>query len=132
MRTTARTNPLNELPRDEKISPQFSARLGRLKPDTKLHAIVLLQSGETIQEANRPRRTLEQRYAAIEEIRVAATDALKEIDDILRRSGGQRLSEKPGALGTILVESNPIGIAALANSSHVKAILENQPMSRVR
>ena len=131
MRTTASTNPLPALAHHGKISPAFSARLGRLKPQAKLHAIVLLgELKASRQAAPATRPTPVERRAAIEEMRGAAVEALDEIDNILRPFGGRRLSDKPPtALGTISIESNPAGIAALAESGFVRAILEDQPIS---
>ena len=133
MRTIASRKPLHELPLQGKISPEFSARLGRLKPQTKLHAIVLIRGREDSRRASRTRSTPEQRRFKVEQIRGASMEALKEIDEILRPFGGRRLSDKPAtALGTVSVESNPAGITALANSNYVEAILEDQAISSVR
>ena len=124
---------MDELPGQGKISPEFSARLRRLKPQVKLHAVVLLHRPETSRRANPTRSTPDQRRATIEEIRGAATETLHEVDEILRPFGGRRLSEKlPTALGTVSIESNPAGIRALAESPHVRAILEEQRISPAR
>ena len=131
MRTAVRMNPLPALPQDGKISPKFAARLGRLKPEAKIHAVLLLRGRETSRQASRTRPTSGQRRAAIEEIRGGARDAFKEIDEILHRFGGRRLSEKPSALGTVPIESNAAGITALVDSNYVQAILEDQQISQV-
>jgi hypothetical protein len=123
-------NSIHESPQEGKMSRQFSARLSRLKPDAKLHAIVLL-GGDASGASEQTRQTNRQRRAAIANIHESATEALKEIDQILRRFGGRRLSDQPTALGSVPVESNPAGIAALANSTHVRAILEDQQISHV-
>jgi hypothetical protein len=82
----------------------------------------------------KPRRTgvREERQAAVNELRDAVAPALQEIDEILDRFGGRRLSDQPTALGTVAVEATPAGIAALANSDYVKVILEDQPISLAR
>jgi sorbitol-specific phosphotransferase system component IIA len=77
------------------------------------------------------RRSRDERAAVIAQMRSRASQALKEIDAILARFDGRRLSEAPSALGTIAVESTPAGIAALSESDRVKAILQDQPVSRV-
>jgi hypothetical protein len=53
---------------------------------------------------------------------------LGEIDGILERFDGKR-SADVNALGSIPAETTARGIAALAASEHVKAILEDQPIS---
>jgi hypothetical protein len=67
----------------------------------------------------------------IDTVRGSASSALTEIDKILHRFHGQRLSGEPTALGTILVEANEDGIAALSKSEHVKAVLRDQPIAQV-
>jgi len=124
-------NPLREMPLHGKISPEFSARLARSNPKAKVHAIVVLSCRESSRQPNQTHPTPDRLRAAIQQIRGGAMDALSEIDQILAPFDGRRLSGKPTALGTITVESNPAGIVALANSSRVKAILEDQPISQV-
>jgi hypothetical protein len=120
---------LRTLPNRGKISPAVLARLARLQPTQKLRAIVVLNTREAIQGERRPSRN--ERQAIIDEIRSLASHALPKIDVILTRFDGRRLSEAPTALGTIAVESTPAGIAALSESEDVKAILQDQPVSRL-
>jgi len=65
-------------------------------------------------------------------MRSSASAALGEIDEILKRFNGRRLSEQPSALGTLAVETTVAGISALTESDHVKAILDDQPIALVR
>jgi hypothetical protein len=44
----------------------------------------------------------------------------------------KKLTTNPDALGSISVETTAAGIAALAASEHVKAIIEDQAVSLVR
>ena len=113
------------------ISREFSARLDLLKPKQKIRAIVLLRTKETgPTSARRPSRFA--RQTAIKTIRQSATQALEDIDAILQQFDGTRLAQTPDALGSIPVETTCPGIKALANSPHVKAILEDQPIFLAR
>ncbi len=116
---------------EEKISPQFAARLDRLGPQQKVRAIVLLGVQNTEQGSTK-RQSLTERQAAIEATRRSAGQALGDIDDILARFGGQRLAEMPDALGSLPVETTAAGISALAASEKVKAILEDQGIFLLR
>jgi hypothetical protein len=111
-----------------KISSQFSARLTAAKPMQKVHAVLLLTPPDGEGPARRPTR--EERQAQVAKIRDSATEALKQIDEILQQFGGRRISDQPTALGTVAIESTAAGISALAASPHVKAILEDQPIAR--
>src|ERR1017187_7218457 len=122
---------LHAIPRQGKISPNVLARLVRLSPNQRLRAIVLLNTPNPASGPSRKRPTRNQRQAVIDEMRDSASPALSEIDGILMRFDGRRLSQAPTALGTIAVESNPAGIAALSKSGYLKPTLEDQPVSRV-
>jgi hypothetical protein len=91
-----------------------------------LRAVVLLNVEHSSERPDRSKR-----QAAIGEIRDSASAALSEIDAILARFDGRRLSDAPTALGTIMVETSAEGMAALSKSQHVKAILQDQPITRV-
>jgi hypothetical protein len=56
---------------------------------------------------------------------------LPDLDHILERFDGKRLGTSLDALGCIPVETTAEGIYALAASKHVKAILEDQPISLI-
>lgn len=114
------------------ISREFSTRLDRLKPEQKVRAIILLHTKAIETTPARPPNRLTLRKARAEAIRRSATQALRDIDAILQKSGGTRLASRPGVLGSIPVEATSDGIKALANSAHVKAILEDQPLFLVR
>ena len=122
---------LNATRPQRKISPAVLARLTRLGPKQRLRAIIVLDTPEPTTGSSGRRPSRGERQAVIDEIRKRASQALKDIDDILTRFSGKRLSEYPTALGTIAVESTPAGIAALSESNYVKAILQDQPVSRV-
>jgi hypothetical protein len=81
--------------------------------------------------SRRPNQTRlrSERRAAIAATREAAESSLPDIDQILQRFGGKRLASHIDALGCISVEATAAGIAALAGSEHIKAILEDQPIS---
>jgi len=106
------------------ISPQFLERLGRLRPQDKVRAIVVLR---TVCPTAAPRRqSPTDRRAAIEAVREAGEQALQGVDVVLKRHGGKRLADSPSALASVPVETTARGIRALAASRHVKAILEDQ------
>jgi hypothetical protein len=111
-----------------KISPEFGARLARLQPQQKVRAIVLLCTDD-IRAPVAKRESRIDRKATIERIRQSAETALPVIDQILDRFGGRRLTHQVNALGSIPVETTSAGISALVASEHVKAILEDQPLS---
>jgi hypothetical protein len=113
-----------------KISPEFSARLARLKPQQKIRAMVMLRvdvPGE--KPARRLSRT--ERQAIIDHLRQSSEPALTEIDDILTHYSGKRLAASVNTLGIVPVETTAAGIHALAASDQVKAILEDQAVSRL-
>jgi hypothetical protein len=107
-------------PQAPKISREFKSRLDRLDPEQRVRAIVMLQV---------PRQSGRGRQAVTESVRRAADMALPEIDSILERYDGKRLSDRVNALATISVETTPAGIHALADSEHVRAILEDQAIA---
>ena len=122
---------LHAISRQGKVSPDVLARLVRSGPGQRLRAIVLLNTPDSAQHPAGKRPNRNQRQARIDEIRDSASPALEEIDGILVRFDGRRLSAKPTILGTIAVETTPSGIAALSESAYVKAILQDQPVARV-
>jgi hypothetical protein len=109
------------------ISREFSARLAKLKVKQPVRALVMLAAdgGLTV-----PVRRA-QRAALLEHKREAARALLPEIDRILARHNGRRLSEDVDALGSITVETTAAGIKALAASGQVKTILEDQPVYKL-
>jgi hypothetical protein len=111
-----------------KISREFDARLDRLKPEQKIRAIVMLQVPKT-ESLHGQQQARKSRQATIKSIRQTADTALRDIDTILERFDGKRLTDNVNALASILVETTPAGIRALAASKHVKAIFEDQPIS---
>jgi hypothetical protein len=111
-----------------KISSEFNTRLNKLKSHEKVRAIVLLQTEKSQPSQSKNRSSLN-RQATIDLIRRTAGAALSDIDEILSRFDGKRLAEQVSALGSIPVETTAEGIRALAESEHVKAILEDQAIS---
>jgi hypothetical protein len=113
---------------DSKISANFTSRLGKLKPNQKIRAIILLNVESGV-EGQVKRLSSTERKSAMEAVRQSAQSALPEIDRILEDSDGKRLSNEINALGSIAVETTTDGIFSLAKSDHVKAILEDQSIS---
>lgn len=131
MRATAATGQDGHPP-SEKISAQFFARLKRLKPNDRLRAVVLLNTPETDGKSSRVRPTREERRQEAGNLRDSLGSAVREIDEILERVGGRRLSQQPSALGTLAIETTTKGIAALVESDYVKTIVDDQPIALVR
>ena len=90
----------------------------------------MLQGSQATQPSKR-RLSAAERKATFEAVRESAQESLGEIDVILDRHGGRRISKSPTALGSIVVESNAAGLMALAASDLVKTILEDQPVSLI-
>ena len=117
-------------PQKDKISDEFKARLDGVAPHQKVRAIVLLHTKRAKRKLGR-RLSRVERKAAIAAIRKSAEGALVEIDEILGRHNGERLSDV-NALGSILIETTAAGIITLAASENVSAILEDQTISFLR
>ncbi len=116
---------MSESNRKTVISHEFAAKLNRLSARQKVRAMVLVQAVENgVSQTVQPSR--QTRKAAIEKVRQASRASLPNIDQILARYDGKRLSEDVDALGSISVEASAEGIKALADSEHVKAIFEDQ------
>lgn len=111
-----------------KISPEFTMRLSRLRPDESVRALVLLQTMEAQAPVARRQSRL-QRRTKVAAIRQSAATAVAAIDNVLARFGGKRLSDQVSALGSVPVETTASGIEALAECDAIKAILEDQPIS---
>jgi hypothetical protein len=107
------------------ISREFSARLSRLKPGQKVRAVVLLRVGDS-EPSTASRQSPSSRREKIAAVRRSVEAALPDIDRVLFEHAGRRLSASADALGSIAVEATPAGIRALADSEHVKAVLEDQ------
>lgn len=111
-----------------KVSPEFTARLNRLDPRQKLRAIVVLRREAGATPRGR-RASQAERRVRLQEIAEATAPLLAEIDRVLALHQGERLASKADALGCVPVATTPEGIHALADSDHVQAILEDQPVS---
>ena len=112
-----------------KISHEFSSRLDQLRPRQKVRAIVMLDAGQPAPASRREARA--RRGMAVAAVREAADAALPDLDRILERHHGRRLADHADALGCVPVEATADGISALAESEHVRAILEDQSISLI-
>jgi len=118
-------------PPKPKISPEFARRLARLAPEAMARAIVLLDTGPAPAAApGRPSKA--ERKAIAEAIQTATKPAVAEVDRLLECSGGRRLAPGPDMFGSIPVEAPASALLALAGSEHVRALLEDQPLSLMR
>ena len=111
----------------KKISAQFSARLGRLGPEDKVRAFLLLRVGGPGSRSGR-RQTRAEREEAVKAFRKSSGQALDDLDKILKKHDGRMLSRRPNALGSLPVETTAAGIRALSRSRWVQAVLEDQPI----
>lgn len=114
---------------DKKISEVFEARLAGMASGTIVRAIVMIQVPPAAKPSGR-RMTTAERMAVIEAVKQSAQTAFPAIDKVLQPRGGKRLSETASAIGSIIVEATPFDIRALAALEQVKAILEDQPVSK--
>lgn len=115
---------------EDKISPNFAARLRRFQEQEKVRAVVLLSIPSQNVKGLRPSRA--ERQAFLVAIREAAFSFFPEIDRILEHFGGRRISPNPSVLGTVPIETTVAGIEALAACEYVKAILEDQTLALIR
>jgi hypothetical protein len=113
----------------EKISAEFAARLKQFQPGRRVRAILMLDLADSNGVAVRPRRTHTERQQEIQGMREAGKMIITDIDKVLKRFGGQRLSESVDALGCLPVETTPDAFRVLTSNSYVKAILEDQSVS---
>jgi hypothetical protein len=108
-----------------KISKEFVRRLARLAPYQKVRAIVMLRTdgrGRAIARRGLPG----EREATLRAMRQQVESALPEIDHLLDRFGGERLSSGVDALGAVAVETTAAGIRGLTSLRSVRAVLEDQ------
>ena len=117
-----------EEPHQAKMSPEFRARLARLKPQQQVRAIIMLRP-EGPGETPGQRQARGNRQAVFEAVRQATEAALSDIDAILAHYGGKRLATSVNALGSVPVETTAAGINALAASERVKVIFEDQKIT---
>lgn len=118
-------------PPKPRMSAEFARRLARLAPDAMVRAIVVLDIGTPpVAASGRPSKA--ERKAIAEAIQSAAAPALAEVDRVLEGSGGRRLATGPDLLGSIPLEAPASALLALAGSPHVRALLEDQPLSLLR
>lgn len=97
-----------------KISSQFSARLSQMNSQEKIRVVVFLQT-ETEGQRKSP-----------QEIQKIAETQLDTVRPILAKYQGELLTESPNILGSIGIHITVAGVYALAESSSVKMIVEDQ------
>ena len=116
--------PLADRPSSGLTEPM---RLDALPTKAMVRAIVVLRSAAKATSEKRPAR--EQRQALAKVLRESARSAFDQLDAVLHEIGGPRLQDEPNALGTVLVEAPPSGVAQLAKSDIVTAVMEDQRIS---
>jgi hypothetical protein len=103
----------------DKLSGELRRRLARMASDRPVRAVVLLNA-EVSSGRGQSRRE------AIVAVRRTAASAKAALDPLVARVGGRWLADEPDALGSLGVEITAAGLRELAESEHVKAILEDQ------
>lgn len=124
------TRELDKSTAEAKISPEFAARLERLKPDDKVRAIVMLKTANS-RVAGKKRPTKKARRATLKTTRESVANILPVIDGILKLHHGRRLESGISALSAVPVITTAAGIDALTGSKYVKAIIEDQALRLV-
>lgn len=99
--------------------------MSKIKQDELFRTIVMIKRGIKIDRSVG-------RQSIIETVIQSAQRALPAIDAILRQHGGRRISKKPDALGTIVVETTPKGMEALKALECVDGVVEDQPVTLIR
>ena len=112
-----------------KISDEFADRLAALPPGHHVRAVVLPAPYMT--GGNGARTRGEARQAILREARTRTEETFAEIDKVLAEVGGRRLTEAGNALGFIIVETCPHGIAAIADLGWVGTVMEDQAIHPV-
>ena len=110
-----------------KLSREFATRLESIPAHQKLHAVILLETGEEYPPA--PPHSRRRRTQTIDALRNACRPVLVDMDEILAKFGGRRLDDDVSVLGTVAVEATPAGIRILADLEDVKTVLEDQDVS---
>jgi hypothetical protein len=113
-----------------KISDEFAKRLAALPPGHQVRAVVL-PAPYLIRDSNGARVRGEERQAILREARTRTEETFAEIDRVLTEVGGTRLTEWGNALGFVIVETCPEGIAAIADLGWVGTVMEDQAIRPV-
>ena len=71
------------------------------------------------------------RKESVAHVKSAAAELLPHIDALLREAGGTRLSETPDPLGSITVDAPRESLDRLRASPHVRAVMEDQGLSKL-
>ncbi len=113
-----------------KISHEFAARLESRSQNEMVRAVVMLET-ERIAKGTGRRALRTHRKELTEAAQRSVEAAADDIAEILERFGGHRLERKLDTLGSLAVETTPAGIKALTECPHVRAIVEDQPISLI-
>lgn len=114
----------------DKISDEFADRLAALPPNCQVRAVVL-PAPYLVRGSHGARVQGEERQAMLREARTRTEETFAEIDQILAKVGGKRLTGVGNALGFIVVETCPDGITAIADLGWVGTVLEDQAIHPV-
>jgi hypothetical protein len=112
-----------------KISDEFADRLAALPPGHQVRAVVL--PAPYMVNGNGTRVRGEAREALVREARTRTEETFDDIDNVLAEVGGKRLTDRGNALGFIIVETCPDGIAAIADLAWVGTVMEDQTIQPV-
>ena len=114
----------HDLPHSGKISDEFADRLAALPSGHQVRVVVL--PAPYLVGSNGARVRGDARQAILREARTRTEETFAEIDALLAKVGGRRLTESGNALGFIVVETCPDGIAAIADLGWVGTVIEDQ------
>ena len=109
-----------------KISDEFAERLAALPGEQQVRAVILPAPYMVRRGEGRSRGA--ERQAIIRETRQRTEQTFDEIDQVLSKTGGRRLTEAGTALGFIVVETTADGIEAICDLDWVGTVLEDQPI----
>lgn len=108
-----------------KISANFAARIKARSSKKPVRAVLLLivpHHGSSVPPAPDVGARKHKATSVIQ----STQELLPQVDVILGKHHGKRLSPMPDAFGSVAVESTPAGILELAKQSWTKAIMEDQ------
>jgi hypothetical protein len=101
-----------------------------IRSEETIRAIMLI-SLDTEECTAGGRQSPEEREAAIEKVVESVERVLPEIDAVLERHGGKRVTIRPNALGYVVVETTDEGIKALESLDCVGSIIVDQFISLI-
>ena len=117
---------------EEKISREFLSRLGRLDSGEVLAVIVVIDPDDPLRSKEPARRqSRSTRALRYRQRRRDARLIIGDIDEILDRWGGRRISDSIDRIGGLRVAATRDAVTRLAQLNNVTAVLEDQAVGPV-